>query len=142
MKNLEKRKEVIKYSIKLNTTNLSPLRSGNISVRSIENSNAASHIGSSNNTTVATFTTTGTTTGTENIDSSLVVSSLASTHTLATGTYNNVRLYEGTYLSTSWIVDQNDLDQRFIIPNTGLDLDTLIIKVQPDSGSTIQECSV
>ena len=38
MKNLEKRKEVIKYSIKLNTTNLSPLRSGNISIRSIENS--------------------------------------------------------------------------------------------------------
>ena len=38
MKNLEKRKEVIKYSIKLNTTNLSPLRSGNISVRSCENS--------------------------------------------------------------------------------------------------------
>ena len=38
MKNLEKRKELIKYSIKLNTSNLSPLRSGNISVRSIENS--------------------------------------------------------------------------------------------------------
>ena len=38
MNNLEKRKEVIKYSIKLNTTNLSPLRSGNISIRSIENS--------------------------------------------------------------------------------------------------------
>ncbi len=38
MNNLEKRKEVIKYSIKLNTTNLSALRSGNISVRSIENS--------------------------------------------------------------------------------------------------------
>ena len=37
MKNLEKRKEVIKYSIKLNTTNLSPLRSGNISARSDEN---------------------------------------------------------------------------------------------------------
>ena len=36
MKNLEKRKEVIKYSIKLNTTKLSPLRSGNISVRSDE----------------------------------------------------------------------------------------------------------
>ena len=38
MTTLEKRKEVIKYSIKLNTTNLSPLRSGNISVKSIENS--------------------------------------------------------------------------------------------------------
>ena len=36
MKNLEKRKEVIKYSIKLNTIKLSPLRSGNISVRSEE----------------------------------------------------------------------------------------------------------
>jgi len=38
MKNLEIRKQVIKYSIKLNTTNLSPLRSGNISIRSFENS--------------------------------------------------------------------------------------------------------
>ena len=36
MKNLKERKEVIEYSIKLNTTNLSPLRSGNISVRGVE----------------------------------------------------------------------------------------------------------
>jgi len=36
MKNLKEREEVIKYSIKLNTTNLSPLRSGNISVRGFE----------------------------------------------------------------------------------------------------------
>ena len=36
MKNLKERKEVIEYSIKLNTTNLSPLRSGNISVRGIQ----------------------------------------------------------------------------------------------------------
>ena len=36
MKNLKEREEVIKYSIKLNTTNLSPLRSGNISVRGNE----------------------------------------------------------------------------------------------------------
>ena len=37
MKNLKEREEVIEYSIKLNTTNLSPLRSGNISVRGVEN---------------------------------------------------------------------------------------------------------
>ena len=37
MKNLKEREEVIEYSIKLNTTNLSPLRSGNISVRGTEN---------------------------------------------------------------------------------------------------------
>ena len=36
MKNLKEREEVIEFSIKLNTTNLSPLRSGNISVRGIE----------------------------------------------------------------------------------------------------------
>ena len=58
------------------------------SVRSIKNSNAASHEGSSSDTTIAIFKTTGTT-GTDNIDSSLVVSSLASTHTLVTGSYNN-----------------------------------------------------
>ena len=58
------------------------------SVRTIKNSNAASHVGSSSNSTVATFTTTGTT-GSDEIDSSLVVSTLASTHTLATGAYNS-----------------------------------------------------
>ena len=57
-------------------------------IRNIQSSNAASHVGSSSNTTIAKFSTTGTT-GSENIDSSLVVSSLASTHTLVTGAYNN-----------------------------------------------------
>ena len=36
MKNLKEKQEVIEYSIKLNSTNLSPLRSGNISVRGIQ----------------------------------------------------------------------------------------------------------
>ncbi len=37
MKNLQEREEVIKYSKKLNSSNLSPLRSGNISIRGIQN---------------------------------------------------------------------------------------------------------
>ena len=36
MQNLKEREEVIKYSKKLNSTNLSPLRSGNISIRGIQ----------------------------------------------------------------------------------------------------------
>ena len=36
MKNLEQRNQIIEYSLKLNSTNLSPLRSGNISLRGIE----------------------------------------------------------------------------------------------------------
>ena len=33
MKNLDQRNQIIEYSLKLNSTNLSPLRSGNISLR-------------------------------------------------------------------------------------------------------------
>jgi len=36
MKNLDQRNQIIEYSLKLNSTNLSPLRSGNISLRAIE----------------------------------------------------------------------------------------------------------
>jgi L-fuculose-phosphate aldolase len=39
MKNLDQRNQIIEYSLKLNSTNLSPLRSGNISLRSIEKDN-------------------------------------------------------------------------------------------------------
>ncbi len=58
------------------------------SIRSIKNSNAASHVGASSNTTIATFNTTGST-GSDEINSSLVVSTLASTHTLATSAYSS-----------------------------------------------------
>ena len=37
MKNLDQRNQIIEYSLKLNSTNLSPLRSGNISLRITEN---------------------------------------------------------------------------------------------------------
>ncbi len=37
MRNLEQRNQIIEYSLKLNSTNLSPLRSGNISLRGVEN---------------------------------------------------------------------------------------------------------
>ena len=38
MKNLDQRNKIIEFSLKLNSINLSPLRSGNISIRSKENS--------------------------------------------------------------------------------------------------------
>ena len=37
MKNLDQRNQIIEYSLKLNSTNLSPLRSGNISIRAKKN---------------------------------------------------------------------------------------------------------
>ena len=36
MNNLDQRNKIIEYSLKLNSTNLSPLRSGNISLRANE----------------------------------------------------------------------------------------------------------
>ena len=39
MKNLDQRNQIIEYSLKLNSTNLSPLRSGNISLRGKEEDN-------------------------------------------------------------------------------------------------------
>ena len=57
-------------------------------VRSIQSSDASGFIGSSSNTTVANFTTTGNT-GTAAINSSLTIDTLANTHTLVSGTYSN-----------------------------------------------------
>ena len=37
MKNIKEREDIIKFALMLNTTNLSPLRSGNLSIRVIEN---------------------------------------------------------------------------------------------------------
>ena len=37
MENLKIREDIIEFSIKLNTTNLSPLRSGNLSVKAKNN---------------------------------------------------------------------------------------------------------
>ena len=37
MKNIKEREDIIKYALMLNATNLSPLRSGNLSIRVIEN---------------------------------------------------------------------------------------------------------
>ena len=39
MKNLDQRNQIIEFSLRLNSTNLSPLRSGNISLRGIEDDN-------------------------------------------------------------------------------------------------------
>ena len=37
MKNLKEREDIIKFALMLNSTNLSPLRSGNLSIRVVEN---------------------------------------------------------------------------------------------------------
>ena len=85
---IEKNEEQTENKISAYSLLKSEIKTFRSSVRNIKDSNAASHVGSSSNTTVATFTTSGTT-GSDEINSSLVVNTLASTHTLATGAYSS-----------------------------------------------------
>jgi len=46
--------------------------------------------------------------------------------------FGNVPVYEGTYLSVKFTKDESDYNQRFIIPNSGVDITTLRVTVQED----------
>ncbi len=96
-------------------------------IRNIKDSDSASHIGSSSNTTIAKFSTSGTT-GSENIDSSLVVSSLANTHTLASGSYNNTGSTVGAGSLTidfgTWSTTSSANDTFTANSNSSISIDT------------------
>ncbi len=85
---IEKSEEQTENKITAYSLLKSEIKSFRTSVRNIKDSNAASHVGASSNSTVATFTTSGAT-GSDEINSSLVVNTLASTHTLATSAYSS-----------------------------------------------------
>ena len=44
--------------------------------------------------------------------------------------FDNIPVYEGTYITTKFIVDTSDIEQRFIIPDNRADTSTLTVKVQ------------
>ena len=51
-----------------------------------------------------------------------------------TASFNNIRVYQGSLLSKSWVVN-GSTDQRFIIENSNVDIDTLTVNVKK-SGAT------
>ncbi len=50
--------------------------------------------------------------------------------------FSNLPIYEGSYLNYKYTVSTSDLDQRFIIPNDGVDTTTLTVKVQESSSDS------
>ena len=44
--------------------------------------------------------------------------------------YNNINIYEGSYITTRYTVDTSDSDQRFVINDNRADTTTLTIKIQ------------
>ncbi len=97
------------------------------SIRNIRDANAASHVAASSNTTIATFTTSGST-GSDEINSSLVVSSLASTHTLASGNYASAATAVGSGTLTidfgTWSTTSSTNDTFTANSNSSISIDT------------------
>jgi hypothetical protein len=58
--------------------------------------------------------------------------------TPASGVYqfNDLAVYEGSYLNYKYTVSTSDIDQRFIIPNDSVDTTTLTVKVQESSSDS------
>ena len=50
--------------------------------------------------------------------------------------FDNLKIYEGTYVNTKYIVDTSDVDQRFLITSNLADTDTLIVKLQTSATDT------
>ena len=54
-----------------------------------------------------------------------------------TASFDNIAIYEGIYLTSTFTVNSFDPDQRFILENSGIDLSTLRVVVKPSQSSTV-----
>ena len=50
--------------------------------------------------------------------------------------FNDLKIYEGTYVNTKYIVNTSNVDQRFVITSNLTDTDTLTVKVQTSATDT------
>ena len=51
--------------------------------------------------------------------------------------FNNIEIFEGSYLTQSYIYSTRNPFQKFILPNIGIDLDSLVVSVRPSSQSSV-----
>ena len=52
--------------------------------------------------------------------------------------FKNIKIYEGTYVTTRYTVDSSDVNQRFLLPEDRADTSTLTVKIQNSSSDTTQ----
>jgi len=52
--------------------------------------------------------------------------------------FENIEIYEGTYLTQNYEVDSNNLNQRYILDNRNIDISTLSIDVRNTKNSTVK----
>ena len=53
-----------------------------------------------------------------------------------TVSFDSTQIYEGTYVTTKFVVDTSDVDQRFILGDNRADTSTLTVKIQTSSTDT------
>ncbi len=51
--------------------------------------------------------------------------------------FEDLEIFEGTLLENVFVYSSRNPNQKFILPNTGVDLDTLTVKVKPSTDSSI-----
>jgi len=66
----------------------------------------------------------------------VTTSSITSTNTGNNIPFDSVTVYEGTYVTSKYLVDTSDVDQRFILTDPRSDTNTLTVKVQNSTSDT------
>ena len=51
--------------------------------------------------------------------------------------FTNIKIFEGTYVNQTFTVDSNNPNQKFILPNSGIDTDLISVIVRDTEGSTV-----
>ena len=51
--------------------------------------------------------------------------------------FDNIEVYEGSYLSQSYVYSTRNPFQKFILPNVGIDLESLVVSVRPSADSSV-----
>ena len=52
-------------------------------------------------------------------------------------TFTDIEVYEGSYLSQSYVYSTRNPFQKFILPNVGIDLESLVVSVRPSADSSV-----
>ena len=51
--------------------------------------------------------------------------------------FNNIEIFEGSYLTQTYVYSSRNPFQKFILPNIGIDLDSLVVSVRPSAQSSV-----
>jgi len=66
----------------------------------------------------------------------VTISDVTKQNTGSTIPFDSTEIYEGTYATTKYLVDSNDVDQRFMLADVRADTSTLTVRVQNSTSDT------